>query len=195
MWLAHATGKPWYKILQQHTLYVISLSNNSIKTNFKQITRIELKLTNLYKTLRGTALCTYVNCCRSFTEVTLLFDHFQCHCTIVRQHSFLINMDRTVAHGNEKMTMNSQYEWMNIKKSLSLRCWHWCGFPRIPMIWRHDKVVQQRAEKISRNVTPFFYHHSVVIQHLLSDTLYQTGYFLQFQRKTYIMLDRYPLHT
>jgi hypothetical protein len=176
-------------------LYVISLSNNSIKTNFKQITRIELKLTNLYKTLRGTALCTYVNCCRSFTEVTLLFDHFQCHCTIVRQHSFLINMDRTVAHGNEKMTMNSQYEWMNIKKSLSLRCWHWCGFPRIPMIWRHDKVVQQRAEKISRNVTPFFYHHSVVIQHLLSDTLYQTGYFLQFQRKTYIMLDRYPLHT
>ncbi len=127
-----------------------------------------MKLTNLYNTLRGATLCTwrYVNCCRSFTEVTLLFDHFQCHCTIVRQHSFLRNMDRTVAHGNEKMTMNSQYEWMNIKKSPSLRCWHWCGFPRIPMIWRHGKVVQQRAEKISRNgyTTSF-------IRHLESDRL------------------------
>jgi hypothetical protein len=29
--------------LYQHTMYVISLSNISIKTNFKQITRVELK--------------------------------------------------------------------------------------------------------------------------------------------------------
>jgi hypothetical protein len=32
-------------------------------------------------------------------------------------------------------------------------------------------------EKISCNVAPFFYHHSVVIQHFVSDTLYQTCYF------------------
>jgi hypothetical protein len=31
------------KVLYQHTMYVISLSNISIKTNFKQITRVELK--------------------------------------------------------------------------------------------------------------------------------------------------------
>ena len=34
--LVHATGKTWYKVLYQHTMYVISLSNISIKTNFKQ---------------------------------------------------------------------------------------------------------------------------------------------------------------
>jgi len=34
------------------------------------------------------------------------------------------------------------------------------------------------AENISCNVAPFFYHHSVVIQHLVSDTLYQIGDFL-----------------
>jgi hypothetical protein len=43
MWLAHATGKTWYNVLYQHTMYVISLSNILIKTNFKQITRVELK--------------------------------------------------------------------------------------------------------------------------------------------------------
>ena len=35
MQLVHATGKTWYKVLYQHTMYVISLSNISIKTNNK----------------------------------------------------------------------------------------------------------------------------------------------------------------
>jgi hypothetical protein len=42
------------------------------------------------------------------------------------------------------------------------------------------------AEKISCNVAPFFYHHSVVIQHLVSDTLYQTGYAQNMYRNTTI---------
>ena len=33
------------------------------------------------------------------------------------------------------------------------------------------------AENVSCNVAPFFYHHSVVIQYLVSVTLYQTGNF------------------
>jgi hypothetical protein len=44
MRFVHATGKTWYKVLYQHTMYVISLSNISIKTSFKQITRVKLKL-------------------------------------------------------------------------------------------------------------------------------------------------------
>jgi len=36
-----------------NTMYVISLSNISIKTNFKLITRVEIRLTNLYNTLGG----------------------------------------------------------------------------------------------------------------------------------------------
>jgi hypothetical protein len=43
MWLVHATDKTLYKVLYQHTLYVISLSDISIKTNFKQFTKVQLK--------------------------------------------------------------------------------------------------------------------------------------------------------
>jgi hypothetical protein len=39
------------------TMYVISLLNISIKSNLKQITRVELELTNLYNTLRETTFC------------------------------------------------------------------------------------------------------------------------------------------
>ena len=51
MRLVHVTGKNWYKVLYKHTMYVISLFNISIKTNFKQITRVEIRLTNVYNTL------------------------------------------------------------------------------------------------------------------------------------------------
>jgi hypothetical protein len=65
--LVHATGKTWYKVLYKHTMYVISLSNISININFKQITRVEIRLTNLYNTLRKTAFCAWHHiCCRSF---------------------------------------------------------------------------------------------------------------------------------
>ena len=68
MRLVHTTGKTWYKMLYQNTMYVISLSNISIKTNFKQITRIEIRLKNLYNTLGETTFCAWrhVICCSSF---------------------------------------------------------------------------------------------------------------------------------
>jgi hypothetical protein len=60
--LVHATDKTWYKVLYQHTNYVISLSNISIKTNFKQ--RVQLKFVQycegdyiLYNTLREITFC------------------------------------------------------------------------------------------------------------------------------------------
>jgi hypothetical protein len=55
----HATGKTWYKVLYKHTMYVISLSNISVKTNFKEITRVEIRLTNLYNTMRETTFCAW----------------------------------------------------------------------------------------------------------------------------------------
>jgi len=36
MWLVHATGKNWYKVLYKHIMYVISLSNISIKSNLNK---------------------------------------------------------------------------------------------------------------------------------------------------------------
>jgi hypothetical protein len=59
MRFVHTTGKTWYKVLHQHTIYVISLSNISIKTNFKQkITRDEIRLT-LYNKFRETTFCAW----------------------------------------------------------------------------------------------------------------------------------------
>ena len=55
--LFHATGKTCYKVLYKRTMYVISLSNISTKTKFKQITIVELKLANLYNTPSITTLC------------------------------------------------------------------------------------------------------------------------------------------
>jgi hypothetical protein len=43
MRLVHATDKTWYKIVYHHTMYVLILSNISIKTNFNQIAKVELK--------------------------------------------------------------------------------------------------------------------------------------------------------
>jgi hypothetical protein len=101
MRLVHTTGKTWYKIVYQHTMtmYVISLSNISIKTNFKQIARVEIRLTNLHNTQGETTFCAWrhVICCSSlfcFAYQVML---------------------------------------------LTLTC-----FLRIPMIWRHDKIVRQR---------------------------------------------------
>ena len=121
MRLIHATSKTWYKVLYQHTMYVISLSNISIKTNFKQITRVELKFVQYSQ--GDYILCmTSRYIFSSFTKVMLL-----CF----------------VSHSNDMTSCQSS-----------------------------------SAESVSCYVAPFFYHHSVVIQHLVSDTLYQTGYFL-----------------
>ena len=40
-------------VLDQHTVYVVSLSNISIKSNFKQITRVELIFTIFFAILSG----------------------------------------------------------------------------------------------------------------------------------------------
>ena len=121
MRLVHTRGKTWYKIVYQHTMYVISLSNISIKTNFKQITRVDIRLTNLYNTLGETTFCAWrhVICCSSF----LCF-------------AYVAYIDVFFPHSNNMTS------------------------------WKNSS-----AEKISCNVAPFFYHHSVVIQHLVSDRL------------------------
>jgi len=71
MRLVHATGKTWYKVLYLHTMYVISLSNISIKTNFKQIARVELKF--VHYSQGDYILCmTSRYFSRSFTNARLL---------------------------------------------------------------------------------------------------------------------------
>jgi hypothetical protein len=75
-------------------MYVIRLSNISIKMNFKQIARVELKCIQ-YSEGNYILCMTSRYFCPSFSNVTLLFDHFQCHCTIVQQRFFIWrNVDR-----------------------------------------------------------------------------------------------------
>jgi len=57
MQVVHTIGETSYKVLYQYTMYVISLSNISIKTNLKQITRVDLKLSKLYNTLKKITFC------------------------------------------------------------------------------------------------------------------------------------------
>ena len=71
MRLVDATGKTWNKILYQHTMYAISLSNISIKTNFKQITSVELKCVQ-YSQGDYILRMTTRYFLRSFTNVRLL---------------------------------------------------------------------------------------------------------------------------
>ena len=73
--LVQATYKTCCKVMYQHIMSVVSLSNISIKTHFTQLTRV--KLTNVYNTSMGTIFCAsrHVICCDSFPNVTFLFKH------------------------------------------------------------------------------------------------------------------------
>ena len=179
MRLFHTTGKTWNKVLYQHAMYVIRLSNISIKTNFKQITRVELKLTNLYNTLRRTTFCIWccVICCRSFTKVKLLFGitfsvtvqcpticflekFWQYSCRKYWNYVFEIKIWQWIR--------DIYYEWMIIKQSLCLCRLHWYVLPYSSMIWRHDKVVRQKRSGATS-------HHSLITTVWWYNILYQTG--------------------
>ena len=124
------------------------------------MTRVELKLTNLYNNLREATFCAWRHVCYLMPfihkEHWLLFYHFQFHYIIIQHRFFLRNMGRTVNRNIEIMSLemsiwawiqDTEYEWLNIKQSLCLRCLLWCVFPCIPMIWCHDKVVGQRRSR------------------------------------------------
>jgi hypothetical protein len=84
---------------------------------------------------------------------------------------------------NSPWKYDREFAIHNIKKSLFLRCLHWCVFSRIPMIWRHDKVVVQRTSRATSRryfITTMWWWN----------ILYQTSYFRSFHRKTCIMLDK-----
>jgi hypothetical protein len=72
MRFVHTTGKTWYTVLYQHTMYVISLSNISINTKFKQITRVEIRFTNVYNTLGETTFCAWRHVIVAFHSFDLL---------------------------------------------------------------------------------------------------------------------------
>ena len=118
MRLVHATDKTWYTVLYHHTMYVISVSNISIKTNLKQITRIELELTNLDNILRETTFCTWrhVFCCHSFTKVILLF-------TLI---VYVAYIDVFFLHSNDMMSWQSSSA-ENVSCNVSPFFYHQCG--------------------------------------------------------------------
>ena len=112
MQFVHATDKTWYTVLYHHTMYVINLSNISIKTNFNQIASVELR-------------------CVQYSEG----DYILCMTSRYFFHSFTnVGLLCFVSHSNGMTSCQSS-----------------------------------SAKNVTCNVVPFFYHHSVVIQHLVSD--------------------------
>ena len=121
MRFVHTTGKTWYSLVPTH--YVCNkFIQHFNRTHFKQITRVKIRLTNLYNTLGETTFCAWrhVICCHSFI------------CFV-----YVAYIDVFSPHSNDMTS------WQN-----------------------------SLAKKTLCNVAPFFYHHSVVIQHLVSDRLF-----------------------
>jgi hypothetical protein len=140
----------------------------------------------MYNTFKG----GYILCMTSI-QVTLLFDHFQCHCTIIRQRFFwkmwncsvAWNIETTI-HRNENMTMNLQYstnEW-----TLSSHFVYVAYIDAFsPAFQWYDKVVRQRRSRATfcnSFITTVWWY-----------ILYQKGYFLQFQKKKYTLDNNYYL--
>ena len=168
MWLFHTTGKTWYKVLYQHAMYVIRLSNISIKTNNKGRIKINNFVQYSSRYLLPFIYQSHVN----------VRDHFQCHCTIVRQYAFLEKFwqYRCRKYCNYALEIKIRqwirdiyYEWMIIKQSLCLCRLHWYVLPCIPIIWHHhDKVVRQNRSGATS-------HHSFITTVWWYNILYQTG--------------------
>ena len=108
----------------------------------------------------------------------------QCHVAVRSLSVWLYNLLRTLFEKcgpcscrkywnyvltNENMTVNLRYTIRMNKQiqSLCIGCLHWRVFTRIPMIWRHDKVVWQRR---SRAIT----HHSYITTVWWYSILYHT---------------------
>ena len=122
--------------------------------------RVESKLTNI----RESTFCAWrhVICCRSFTNVTLLFDYFQSLYNMSTTFFFFFrNVQSTIAGNIETLSLklmriwpwicDPYYEWINIKLWLCLRCLQWC-------FSSHSNDMSSRqsssAVKISCNVAP-----------------------------------------
>ena len=124
----------------------------------------------------------FVHDVTSFVAVHSSMSRYYSITVSVTVYSLFLNVDRTVAGNIEAMSMEmkiwpwiheTEYEWMNSKQSLCLRCLYWCVFflSRIPMIWRHDKVVRHRRFRATS-------HHSFITTVWWYSILYQTVYFL-----------------
>ena len=90
---SHNRQDPIQSLVPTHYVsnkFIKHLNTNKFETN--NMGRI--KMNTLYNTVRETTFCAWCNviCCSTFTNVTLLFDHFQCHCTVSRQRLFILEM-------------------------------------------------------------------------------------------------------
>ena len=153
--LIHTTGKTWYIVLCQHTMYVISLSNISIKANVKQITRLELLFTILWGRLHCVNDVTFFVAVLSPMSITV-------------QTLSVSLYNPTTLLKRKRGPYNCRKYWYYV---FTLSTLMFSSPDSNDMTsWK-----RKSAENVSCNVAQFFYHHSVVIQHLLSDTMYHTG--------------------
>jgi len=81
-------------------------------------------------------------------------------------YSIYFNLSNERAHMNE-WTLNSRSAYVD------------CIEMSFPAFQYYDVIEKSSpTENIPNNFAPFFYHYNMVVQHLVPDTFYQTGYFL-----------------
>jgi hypothetical protein len=171
----HTTSKTWYKVLYQHTMYVISLLNISIKTYYNR--RIKINKFGQYSQEDYILSMTSRYFLQFLSPITVWLFPVSLYNRLTTP--FLRNVDLTVAANIEPMSLemriwpwirDTKHEWINIKQSHWLRCLHWKVFSHITMIWCHDKVVQQRRSCA-------MLCHSFITTVWWYNILYQTDYF------------------
>jgi len=127
-------------------MYVISLSNISIKANFKQMTRVELKLTNLLQYFE----CDYI------VSMTSLYSQMSCDYIIVWQclHIDVLDWEYwNYVNENVNMTINLWYVKLSDEWTLKIFPLH----SNVMMLW-----TSSLAENVSCTVATFFNHHKLI---------------------------------
>ena len=130
--------------------------------------------TKLEWVCRRLPLCAWrhIFCCRWWYS---RFNHFQCHNIIVGQHFFWRNVDRTFAGNIETMSLvMTIWPWIYNLNEWTLNSRISCiAYAYIDLFSTNSNDMtswqNSSTEMISCHFAPFFYHHSVVIQHLVSD--------------------------
>jgi hypothetical protein len=164
------------QVLYQHIMYVISLSNISIKTNFKQITRVELIFTICFTILLGklhfehrvtsfvAVLSPMSNYCSITTSVTIQPDNAFKKEMWTLQLPEILKLCLWKWEHDHEFTIRNMNEW-----TLNSR---FVYVANIDVFSPHSNYMtswqRSSTENVLGNVVPFFYHHSVVIQHVVS---------------------------
>ena len=133
--------------------------------------------------MRETTLYVWLHftSCRSFTNLTLtvqslsvllnrrwttlLFERYGINVCVKDRTHIVVESIETTSLEIWIFNLANKYKCMKIEQSLSLRWLYWDVFSRIPILWRHKKVVRQRTFQVTSRhslITTVWYYASCI---------------------------------